>query len=100
MSKDRESEKEKLSKFVPLKKIQRKEVGDDHNLVPNGKFQDWWPFECSMFGGPLGNIFAWSPMEGFKLGGPWNVLCLVAIGRKRRSILFTSFHFSPNKTFT
>jgi len=25
-------------------------------------------------------------MEGSKLGGPWNVPCLVAFGRKRREV--------------
>jgi hypothetical protein len=87
-----------LSKFVPLEKRGKKEVREDHNLVANGRFQDWWPLECSMFGGPWGNVFVWSLMEGSKLGGPWNVIFVVVIGRKRRSIFFTSFHLSPNKT--
>jgi hypothetical protein len=41
-----------------------------------------------MLGGQWGNIL---------LGGPWNVPYLVAFGRRRRSILFMSFHFSPHK---
>jgi hypothetical protein len=35
-----------------------------------------------------------------QLGSPWKVPNLVAFGRRRRSILFTSFHFpSPNKFY-
>jgi len=37
-------------------------------------------------GGQWGNIF---------LGGQWKVPSLVTFGRKRRNILFTSFHFPP-----
>jgi hypothetical protein len=32
-------------------------------------------------------------------GGPWNVPCLVSFGRKRISIIFTSFHFSPHRFY-
>jgi hypothetical protein len=45
----------------------------------------------------LGRFQAWWPLEGSKLGGLWNVPYLVAFGRRRRrkNIIFTSFHFSP-----
>jgi hypothetical protein len=49
----------------------------------------------------LGRFQASWALEGSKLGGPWNVPCLVAFGRRRkmrrRNILFISFHFSPQK---
>jgi hypothetical protein len=30
-----------------------------------------------------------------KLGGPWKVSSLVTFGRRRKNILFISFHFPP-----
>jgi len=32
-----------------------------------------------------------------QFGGQWKVPCLVAFGRRRRNILFTSFYFPPHK---
>jgi hypothetical protein len=34
-----------------------------------------------------------------QLGGPWKVPSLVTFGRKRRNIIFTSFHFPPHKFY-
>jgi hypothetical protein len=68
----------------------------------------WWIMEGSKLNGlwkesnvckPTGKHFAEWLMEGSKLVGHWNVPCLDAFGkrRKRRSILFNSFHFLPHK---
>jgi hypothetical protein len=53
--------------------------------------------ECSMFGSQWGSIFTWCPRECSMFSGPCNVPCLVAFGRKRINIIFTSFHFSPHE---
>ncbi len=63
----------KSSKFTPFKRRRRKEVKEDLNLVANGRFQSSVAFE--------------------------RFQCLVANGRRRRNILFTSFHFPPNKFY-
>ncbi len=88
--------RDKWSKFAPLKRCERKEVMEDPNLVANGKFQAY-PWNESNVWRPMGKHHVWCQMEGSNLGGFWNVPCLVAFGRRRRNILFTSFHFSPHK---
>jgi len=68
--------------------------------MANGRFQTWWPIERNlMLKGQWGNIFVWWPMEGSKLGAPWNVLCLVTFGRKKRSIIFHLFVLFISKDF-
>ncbi len=56
-----------------------KEVREDPNLVANGKFQTWWPLECSMFGGLRNESNVWRsmgkhlskwPMEGSNVWWP------------------------------
>ncbi len=60
-----------------LKIKEKKEAKEDHDLVANGSFQTWW----------LSILF----------NRQWKVPCLVSFGRRRRNIIFTSFHFSPHK---
>jgi len=54
-----------------------------------GGSKAWWPMECSKLGGHWnvpclvanGMFHAWWPLECSKLGGHWKVPSLVAIGR-------------------
>ncbi len=59
-------------------RVATKEVRDT-NLVANGKFQAWWPLECSMFGGLWNESNVWRsmgkhlsewPMEGSNVWWP------------------------------
>jgi len=111
---------------MPLEKRKRKEAREDPNLVvngmfqclvvngevfclvANGRFQAWWPMQGSklngqwkvpMFGGQWENILLGGQWKVPMFGGPWKVPSLVAIGRKKINIFFTSFHFPPNKIY-
>jgi hypothetical protein len=75
--------------MIQICTFKEKERGKGRHLMANGTFQAWWS---------MGKHLIWWPMKGSKLDGPWNVPCLVAFGRRRRrkNIIFTSFHFSPH----
>jgi hypothetical protein len=60
------------------------------SLVANERFQAWWPMKGSKLGGQ------WKILM---FGGSWKVLSLVTFGKRRKSILFTSFHFPTNKFY-
>jgi hypothetical protein len=67
----------------PMERIQCLEVnGEAYCLVANGR--------NPMLGGQWGGIL---------LGGQWKVPSLVAFGKRRKNILFTFFHFPPNKIY-
>jgi hypothetical protein len=83
-----EKKEKKWSKLTPLKRRGNKEAKEDHNLVANERFQTWWRLEGSKLSGQWGSIL---------FGDQWKVLNLAALGRKRRNIIFTCFHFSPHK---
>jgi hypothetical protein len=71
------------------------------SLLANGRFQVWWPLEGSKFGSQWGSILFGGQWKVSMLIGPWKVPSLVAFGRRRRkkNIIFTSFHFPPNKFY-
>jgi hypothetical protein len=75
------------------------------SLVADGRFQAWWPLECSMLGGQWGSILLngqWEVInlvvngETFCLVASERFQCLVTLGRRNKNIPFTS-HFSPHK---
>jgi hypothetical protein len=81
---------------------------ESNDWRPMGNHFVWWVMESSKLSGlwkesnvckPIGKHLAEWLMEGSKLGGHWNVPCLDAFGKRRRrkNILFTSFHFLPHK---
>jgi hypothetical protein len=85
------------------------------SLVANGRFQTWWPMECSKLGGQwkvpclvANEMFhACWPMKGSMLGGQWKVPSLVANGMFQAWWLmecegetpFHLFHFPPNNLY-
>jgi hypothetical protein len=57
------------------------------------------PWKVPMFGGLWKGPILGGLWKGPILGGLWKVPSLVAFGRRRKSILFTYFHFPPNKFY-
>jgi len=110
------SEKRKPNDQSSCLKKKRKERGEE-------KPSTRWPMKGSKLGGPwnvssllaFGLFQVWWPLEGiqclkvneeaFLLSGQWKVPSLMAFkmfqagyfGRRNINILFTSFHFSPQK---
>jgi len=76
------SSRQRESPQYPNPPFKEKEKGGE------GGSKIWWPMECSKLGGhwnvpclvAIGMFHAWWPLEGSKLGGHWNVPSLVAIG--------------------
>jgi hypothetical protein len=78
-----------------MERVQYWEVNEEtFCLVANGR--------NSMFGGQLGGIVldgqwkesnAWRSMGKHFFGGHWKVPSLVAFIKRRKNIIFTSFHF-------
>jgi hypothetical protein len=88
-----------IIKIRALKKRKRKEMKEEPNLMANGRFQAWWPLESSKFGSQWGSILFGGQWKVSMFDGPWKVPSLVTFGRKRRSIIFTFFHFPRNKFY-
>jgi hypothetical protein len=72
-------------------------LGMFHAWRSMGKHLIWWPMEGSKFGGEWGNILFGGQWKVPMFGGPWKVPNLMAFGRRKKNIFFTSFHFSPHK---
>jgi hypothetical protein len=81
---------------VLSKRKKRRDVKENPDLVANGRFQAWWPFECSMLGGQWGSILLNGQWEVINLVVNGETSCLVALGKRNKNIPFTS-HFSPHK---
>jgi hypothetical protein len=71
------------------------------SLLANGRFQVWWPLKGSKLGSQWGSILFSGQWKVSMLGGPWKVPSLVTFKRRRRrrNIIFTSFHFAPSKFY-
>ncbi len=106
-------ERPKWFEFTPLKKRRRKEVKEDPNSMAYGRFQCllvFGRFQCLVVFGRFqclvanGKFQCLEANERFQCslslkGSNGRFQCLVVFEKRKRKILFTSYHFPPQQFY-